>query len=403
MQCFDEVLKEGVHRVTYNNVSFNVCVQGDFFSDFDVFLAGFHGAIRNRAKTTPPYFHFRGVAKQIDIPLVSFSDPSLEKNEAINLAWFIGDEVESKLTSAIASFLDYVVSSKNSKVILSGGSGGGFAALNIHSMMRNQDKAYSFVWNPQIKAYDYNSAFSKKYINACYESAFKASPYANIKNGDYHYFKKCLDSEVNFTDGQKSIIFINGYDQNHLRKQIRGILDESSVLEFSDSSYKYRDRYIYVGEWGYGHVPPPKNVIIKVIKKIKEYGFDGVSIGFLESMEQSNKENLIFSETGSFRKENFSIYSTLLDDKLIVRSNLSELYKGFQLEFSLVYIGSNEVLSASGFLMGSYLLQAVFKLKDKSMIGKLHIRATIEDFYGRKTIIEHPLRKTVFPNKIVGG
>ncbi|MBP5980589.1 MAG: hypothetical protein KA748_10310 [Halomonas sp.] len=400
MQRFKEILKEGVHRINYNGVSFSVYIQGDFFSDFEFFLAGFHGAIRNRAKTAPPYFHFRGVAREINIPLISFSDPSLEKSENINLAWFIGCETEGKLTSAIASFLDEVIVYKKSKVILSGGSGGGFAALNVHSMMNEKGKAFSFVWNPQIKAYDYNDAFSKRYIEACYKKEFKSSPYTEKKNGWHLFFKNCLDSKVDFSGVQNSIIFINGYDQNHLRKQIRGILDESSVLDFANSSYKYHDKYIYVGEWGYGHIPPPKKTIVKVIKQINDHGFDGISVSFLESMEHSNKINLIISEASGFKKEDIQLYSILLDDKLLVRSNLGEFYKGFQLKISLVYAETGEVYSSSGFLMGSYLLQAVFKITDKNLINKLVVSATVEDFYGREVAIKYPLRRTIFPSKI---
>jgi len=91
----------------------------------------FHGAVSSRADLTPPYFSGLGIQKQIGAgPLVAFSDPVVESSAGCALGWFAGSE-SMDVAEDCATIVHRLVGSDPRRTWLVGGSGGGFAALNI--------------------------------------------------------------------------------------------------------------------------------------------------------------------------------------------------------------------------------------------------------------------------------
>src|SRR5690554_6790937 len=93
---------------------------------------------KNKGLDSGPFFSFSGIASEIRIPLISFSDPSLMLNADLRLGWHLGNYLIPDYKDKVARFLDALSVSLDKKIILAGGSGGGFAALNISNLMDNK-------------------------------------------------------------------------------------------------------------------------------------------------------------------------------------------------------------------------------------------------------------------------
>ena len=94
------------------------------------FIFQFHGAL-NRDKYAPPRFERLATAKELDCNFVFFADPSLNADERLQLAWYVGSETID-LHSVIAKAVREISKSYNvRRPILIGSSGGGFAALQV--------------------------------------------------------------------------------------------------------------------------------------------------------------------------------------------------------------------------------------------------------------------------------
>lgn len=109
----------------------------------DILVVGLHGAV-DRVKTQLPRFErLRSVLGE-DVSSMFFSDASLWKADNLQLAWYTGWEgVDEHQIVA-----DWAVAAANAigakKIIFTGSSGGGFAALQISSLV---PKSLSLAFN----------------------------------------------------------------------------------------------------------------------------------------------------------------------------------------------------------------------------------------------------------------
>ena len=106
---------------------------------------------------------------QLNLPIISIADPSLALSGDIKLSWYAGSERSTDLPEMLAKILDHISLMLGAKLVLFGGSGGGYAALSVVQLMAS--KASVAVWNPQTSISKYNGRQVVNYITTCFPSA----------------------------------------------------------------------------------------------------------------------------------------------------------------------------------------------------------------------------------------
>lgn len=125
----------------------------------------FTGAVDKRSEKVGPFFSGRSLAQTAGCGFVAISDPTLNIDRSLGLAWYAGSrnqDVQGKITTLLVKIAEFY----SRELLLIGGSGGGFAALYFGYQLG--DKCSVLAWNPQTDIFKYSPSASKAY----FESAF---------------------------------------------------------------------------------------------------------------------------------------------------------------------------------------------------------------------------------------
>lgn len=110
-------------------------------------VVSLHGAV-DRNKGKPPRYEWWKTLKNTRYSTLFLSDPSLHTNPSLRLGWFLGNE-KVNLFEKIAELAEQARRSIGAeKIILTGLSGGGFAALQISKLLPNST---ALVFNPRTE------------------------------------------------------------------------------------------------------------------------------------------------------------------------------------------------------------------------------------------------------------
>lgn len=239
-----------------------------------VILVAFNGAVTHRQGKKAPFFSGAGIARATGLPLIAISDPTLALDGEIPLAWYAGNQWMPDFPRRLADVLHKIAARLNSRLLLFGGSGGGFAALQLASMIGS--RATAFVWNPQTKISDYVAAVAGQYIATAFPEASDrvdsvlASPAAEIPVK----LKVLLDElgvpyNVQGTpDNGHGLLYIQNFTDWHLSKHAVPYMRHLE-LERADGAILRggNPRHaVWIGQWGHGHEPAPKEVIIAALQ-----------------------------------------------------------------------------------------------------------------------------------------
>ena len=284
--------------------------------------------------------------------------------------------MDGNIIQKIAETLDDVIERTGKKLLLAGGSGGGFAALNIHAHMNHRNRVRSFAWNPQTDITKYNNSVLRKYFTECFDPDIEeiSAITEYFKAGGYPYLlEKRKDLE--------QIILINGHDPGHLRNHVRRFFPEDA----DDSNG------VFVGDWGIGHVPPGADVIVDVIKGMAS----GLPVADILSKLAPPKNPAL----------TFSLHKDLLDRVLdfrvavltghegmiaVIKSNLYEHFCGYQVRVKLKLRGA--IAFDSGYLLGQDMSEVYIDLGKSGLadVNQSIISYMIEDLEGKRIFYDFP-------------
>src|SRR5699024_11543443 len=120
--------REGVSKYTVD-IPFNGPLKALLVNKAsEVLVVAFHGATSRAKKELPRFEWFRSLRDQ-EVSSLYFSDPLLETDPTLELAWFTG-RFDFDLHSELARLTKVAAQAVNARrVIFLGSSGGGFAAL----------------------------------------------------------------------------------------------------------------------------------------------------------------------------------------------------------------------------------------------------------------------------------
>ncbi|ASN39641.1 hypothetical protein CGQ24_11850 [Arthrobacter sp. 7749] len=117
----------------------------------DILVVGFHGAL-NQEKAQLPRFERMSTIRGYEVSSMFFGDPSLWKSKDLQLSWYTGwDGVDvHRIVADWAVAVARAIGAK--KIMFTGSSGGGFAALQISSLVPG---SMALVFNAQTDIAQY--------------------------------------------------------------------------------------------------------------------------------------------------------------------------------------------------------------------------------------------------------
>lgn len=130
----------------------------------DALHVSFHGAL-DRGKYSLPRFERGQSLADLGINQLVFADPTLDLDPGLSLAWFLGTRTQD-LHQEIAEFVKERMSSLGlERVVLSGSSGGGFAALQVAAFLPGSTVV---AFNPQTSITSYHPRLANKATDAVF-------------------------------------------------------------------------------------------------------------------------------------------------------------------------------------------------------------------------------------------
>ncbi|MGM9488993.1 hypothetical protein [Ideonella sp. YS5] len=237
-----------------------------------VLLVCFSAAIQRSVRAVPLFSGVR-LASDLDLDLIAVSDPMLALHPALTLAWYAGSKQWPDLPQRIAALLDDAAQSQERPLILVGGSGAGFASLAVLEHLRSP--AAALVWNPQ-------TSISRYYLNS-------ASAYARCASGVRDAVgKPSRPAEVarmleaagvthDLTRVPKGsphpVIYLqNRGDAFHLSNHLQpyAMANGFSAQDLAGGSLRNEQLCIEIGDWGAGHVSPPRRVLDALLRALAD-------------------------------------------------------------------------------------------------------------------------------------
>lgn len=131
----------------------------------DTLVVTFHGAT-SRQDTELPRFERLNTMLKYDVSSMFFSDPALQLDPTIQLAWFTGWQTENLQWRIAQQITQVAVAIGARKILLTGSSGGGFAALQVSALLP-KSTALAFNAQTDISTYRINGtswAAVRKYV-----------------------------------------------------------------------------------------------------------------------------------------------------------------------------------------------------------------------------------------------
>lgn len=371
----------GVHSLNLTKLPLDILMQNaEEIESNDYIIISFNGDVL-RGDKQAPFFVFSGIANKINKPLIAFSDPTLSMRKGFGLAWYAGNEYYPNLPDIIANICDQLVEVTGKKLLLVGGSGGGFAALNVQSRMEKKAETISFVWNPQTDLLEFARTPVARYMSYAYPSDnVDFTKNVNDPSLDTFTYSK-IDSIIKVNSENKSYIVMDGYDALHLRQHLAPYLsNEIENIIVNNNIVKLNNLSVVIGDWadsGIGHVPLPRDQAAEIIEQLMRNDYQFEKDAFFKS-------NRSFLNLDVHNLSDLKTIFSKVSDHLMIECDISDKYTGYQLRY-VVRKHSGDIAFRTGFVGYTSKAKSFIKINDKFPLDQLHrfsIEVEIYDFFG---------------------
>lgn len=262
-----DIHQSGVYRIDQPGLRLDVLAQGLVHKNVsDPILVFFGGAVRRDGKIGP-FFSGRGISRKLELPILSISDPTLELSDSLRIGWYAGSPDQIDLPGKIAALLDDVSRLHSSKLILVGGSAGGFAVLNV--MQHINEPSQGIVWNPQTRISEYHRRHVSDYVEI-FTGAVE--PLLKPRQAQAAFDIAGISSDVTKSimkgDG---VLYLQNASDKHVERHMRPVTNHGTWHDVSENIMNSESRKITIclGNWGDGHVAYPKDDLIEAIEAIR--------------------------------------------------------------------------------------------------------------------------------------
>lgn len=271
---------DGIFRIGHGASSFDVMLTDSaaLANAADrIVLVCFNAALNERKGKAAPFFSGRGVAQALGLPLLSVDDPTLTLDDDLCLAWYAGNEELPDLPSLIADYLNRFSEKNRCRLVLFGGSGGGFAAISILGHL--DVNATALVWNPQTDISKYRPEFVAAYLN----SAFPSLNMSNIESLSPDAAQSVLAQQLTkagiifditnwSAPGMSKLLYLQNSDDWHVAAHAAPFICGGNWMRLGKRSFYSADRGVatWFGSWGKGHVAPPQDLLCSALSTLCE-------------------------------------------------------------------------------------------------------------------------------------
>lgn len=280
----DVTTEDGIHRIKQNNCSLDILLQGIKHlaeNTERVALVCFNGAVSDRKDKFGPFFSGRGVAQALGMPLLSIDDPSLSRSDELGLAWYAGHAEMPALIDLIADYLNRFATKMNCRLVVFGGSGGGFASISVLSKLRIE--ATALVWNPQTNISRYRSDAVASYLATAFpEISLHSEDQSNMDFSQEALADALTRAGVRYditnwvAPDKAQLLYLQNSSDWHVKAHAQPFMTNGSWERIGKRSFYCQDRGVacWFGVWGEGHAAPPLSLIHSALSKL----INGISV-----------------------------------------------------------------------------------------------------------------------------
>ena len=248
-----EAVGKGVHSIWDRGLPLEFCLTA---AEAETLLVIFHGALGLDAHL--PIFAGANIARHLDVARLSFTDPSLYLTPDLVLAWYAGSYAQPDLQNQISRVIQSTAKSIGAKrIILFGASGGGYASLIQATKIPDTTVVIA---NAQTDVLKYRRNHVDNYIDLAWDGDRKP------------FIEQSLYSAVvalRENDSFPKLYYMqNSTDRFHIFGHLKPLADEFD---------KYPQFQLLFGDWGKGHVAPPKALLQNVLQQVVSFDEAGLS------------------------------------------------------------------------------------------------------------------------------
>lgn len=140
--------------------------------DSDTLVVTFHGLL-DRDRFHIPRFERARSTEPFGTSCLYWADPSLWLDPKLKLAWFTGVAAIDLHVMIAEQSLTAAAALGARRVLFTGSSGGGFAALQVSALVPGST---ALVFNPQTEIYRYLTSIQRRYLRNCRPDVLHGSP-----------------------------------------------------------------------------------------------------------------------------------------------------------------------------------------------------------------------------------
>lgn len=274
-------VSSGIHTiVSPDGVEIDFLFQGfDFPASFlkrRSVLVAFTAAVPARTGKKAPFFSGMNLGRGLGLPVIAVADPTLALDGDLPLGWYAGNQSVRDLPLRIAQVLDALALRFNLRLVMLGGSNGGFAAL-VQATLVNAE-CCSVVWNPQTSISKHVwwrviGLYAKVAFPDALDYVHRIPKIREDEARSFYY--RWFDSEgiVHDVSGRAltagaTVIYLQNESDEHLQLHAAPYFHASAWRRLGRASFSRVDGRVgvYFGRWGEGHVMPPRAIIDQALK-----------------------------------------------------------------------------------------------------------------------------------------
>ncbi|PJX24123.1 hypothetical protein CAP48_11505 [Advenella sp. S44] len=272
---------DGTHYVTLDSATLSFKIVNKKTETCFVSLA----AAAKRDGTSDPIFTGVGLSKQIESSSILVSDPSVHADPALTLGWYAGNK-NCELQLDLPRYINHILCALNAvRTILFGSSGGGFATLFYSTRITN---AIALAVNPQTSIARFHAHLVWDYMKSCFNVNKSKEPLDSVLSKyRVQYSLVPVFERLGF---MPKVVYLQNRSDWHYEEHLMYFLksigvniqsEPQNVELYSDSLYTIVGR-----TWGDGHVPPPKELIVDLIRELEGDPTYWAGQGFVQNKEQ---------------------------------------------------------------------------------------------------------------------
>ncbi|WP_284975494.1 hypothetical protein [Arthrobacter sp. efr-133-TYG-104] len=248
--------------------------------DLDIFVSGnpleesnavipvfFNGAITGREDKSGPFFSGRKISAMGGFGFIAVSDPSVNLDPTLGLAWYAGNAHQS-LQDSLTSLLREISARSGRELLLIGGSGGGFASLYFGHELG--EAASVLVWNPQTRIIEYNPIFVKNYITKALaaDADLEDSDWKRVAEHEARRFGVGLDA---LDCKPRRLLYMQNGTDWHTPVHAVPFLQHGDFQHRGKGLYNTDENHVvWIASYGVGHAPLPEKALLAAIQLMRD-------------------------------------------------------------------------------------------------------------------------------------